>query len=411
MPFLVGLLAVALQGGLLISDQINLEHLAYEGTIWAAENASTATPAAIQDHVYRQACGGVAGPPSTSGSKFCTASGTGRLTVTVSVRSTATAAAPQTWPTGSVAAACDNKQPTKGWHIDISPATATATTSPVTTVQFTVTLVIEGNAQNLADPVVVLGVEDSSGGTGWPVPGASQPVFSPPSVTAGSTTSTLSWTSAANSRPGVYHFHVAGFSNQSCQTHETQPATTLTVVGSPLATPACSSRPLPYPPSQNIVTVGSVTTLTIPGANFQSGATVTIGSTLASLVTVVSSTVITVPLPAGLPQGVYNITVTNPDGCTGTSSNSLTVVTGSSSGGCGSGGGCTPTPGSSAGAYSGGSPPGSGNPGGAANSCASAGTSGNQYQVVIVVSWSEPLFVPWVSQTMALSATHVGYCE
>ena len=43
MPFIVGLIVLTLQGGILTSDQVHLEHFAYEGALWAAANPSTAS--------------------------------------------------------------------------------------------------------------------------------------------------------------------------------------------------------------------------------------------------------------------------------------------------------------------------------------------------------------------------------
>ena len=106
--------------------------------------------------------------------------------------------------------------------------------------------------------------------------------------------------------------------------------------------------------AQNLPTVTSVTPLTGPtsggtaititGTNFVAGATVTLGSTAATNITVVNSTTITASTPAGT-AGTANLTVTNPGGQSGTLSNafmyalppptvaSVTPVSGSTTGG------------------------------------------------------------------------------
>ncbi|HEX8440639.1 Ig-like domain-containing protein [Archangium sp.] len=63
-------------------------------------------------------------------------------------------------------------------------------------------------------------------------------------------------------------------------------------------------------------TVGASQHVTISGSNFVSGATVSLGSTAATSVTVVSQSQITATVP-GLGAGTYNILVTNPTGQSG----------------------------------------------------------------------------------------------
>jgi hypothetical protein len=69
--------------------------------------------------------------------------------------------------------------------------------------------------------------------------------------------------------------------------------------------------------SPNSGTTGGGTTVTITGANFQSGATVRIGGVLANSVNVVSSTTITAVTPAH-GAGVVDVVVTNTDTQSGT---------------------------------------------------------------------------------------------
>jgi hypothetical protein len=68
-------------------------------------------------------------------------------------------------------------------------------------------------------------------------------------------------------------------------------------------------------------TIGG-TPITISGTNFVAGATVSLGSSAATVVTFVNSTTITATTPAGV-AGSVNVTVTNPDGQSGTLSNAF----------------------------------------------------------------------------------------
>ncbi|RKU09412.1 hypothetical protein C6502_12900 [Candidatus Poribacteria bacterium] len=76
-------------------------------------------------------------------------------------------------------------------------------------------------------------------------------------------------------------------------------------------------------PSNDVVTGG--TTVKIIGANFQDGTTVTIGGRAASNVIFVSSTELTVEVPAGA-AGSVNVVVTNPDGKSDTLAGGFTYI-------------------------------------------------------------------------------------
>jgi hypothetical protein len=65
---------------------------------------------------------------------------------------------------------------------------------------------------------------------------------------------------------------------------------------------------------------------TIAGANFQPGATVEIDSIALSPVTRLDSSTLSTTIPAGVPAGIYSVTVTNPDGKSDTLVDALTVV-------------------------------------------------------------------------------------
>lgn len=69
----------------------------------------------------------------------------------------------------------------------------------------------------------------------------------------------------------------------------------------------------------------AATAIMIFGDNFQTGAEVLIGTTSATGVTVSSGAEIAATVPAGLPTGVYDVTVTNPDGQSGVLPAAFTV--------------------------------------------------------------------------------------
>lgn len=72
------------------------------------------------------------------------------------------------------------------------------------------------------------------------------------------------------------------------------------------------------------------TVVTVTGTGFLPGATVTIGG-ITVPATVISPTELTFVVPPGLPAGTYPITVTNPNGTTGTSTSPNTVTVAGSS--------------------------------------------------------------------------------
>ena len=68
------------------------------------------------------------------------------------------------------------------------------------------------------------------------------------------------------------------------------------------------------------------TQLTITGTDFQSGATVLLDGYGALTTFYMSNVTLLADLPAGIAEGVYSVTVTNPDSSTATLANALTVV-------------------------------------------------------------------------------------
>jgi hypothetical protein len=158
---------------------------------------------------------------------------------------------------------------------------------------------------------------------------------------------------------------------------------TLTVSGTSTAAP-CSTPPTVLVPAPNTVQAGTATQLTIPGTGFKTGATVNVGGSSLSAVTVNSASQITATTLTSIAAGVYNVTVTNPDGCSGTLNNALTVSSVS---------GPSPTPTSIVPSY---------------NACASGGGS---FESKIIITWSEPLFIPWLTGAMRLTATQFAFCQ
>ena len=70
------------------------------------------------------------------------------------------------------------------------------------------------------------------------------------------------------------------------------------------------------------------TPIVITGTGFTAGMTVTLGSTRLPDATWVSATMLTATVPWGLDPGVYSVTVTNPDGQSGSKPNAFTVTQG-----------------------------------------------------------------------------------
>jgi len=101
------------------------------------------------------------------------------------------------------------------------------------------------------------------------------------------------------------------------------PATVLalqTVVNPPAPAPAVTA----IAPASG--TIAGATQVTIVGANFVSGATVTIGGVDATGVTFVSADTLTAVVPAGAAAGVADVVVTNPDSRAGTLTGGYTYL-------------------------------------------------------------------------------------
>jgi hypothetical protein len=106
------------------------------------------------------------------------------------------------------------------------------------------------------------------------------------------------------------------------------PASVLATSGNITGTADVNIRP--NPPAITSVTPNTgatnvATTVSINGSNFITGATAKLGTTSLGSVTFVSAAKLTAVVPAGLPQGVYDLTVTNPDTQQATLSAAFTV--------------------------------------------------------------------------------------
>lgn len=416
-PVLVGLFALALQGGLIISDQVNLEHYATEAAAWSASHPDTATTDTIRQHIYQQMCAGSSAPPNAAGARYCSAA-SGNATVTVTERSTPVSTNELPFVQAADAAACT----AKSWNLSVTPSTpTTADLAGSGSAHFAVTLSVSGSG---SDPDVSLSLASPRPTALGPNPGSFlTPYFSPADVTVVAATSALDIQASGATRNGTYNFTIVGTSQACGKTTTSRLKITVNVINASPPTPPSCADPTPTVAGVDLTVVSNAaaSVITISGANFTNGATVRVNNTAATLVTVVSSTQIVATLPAGLPTGVYNLTVTNPDNCAATAQGAVTVVTSSNNGQYGpvcTGPGC---PGASA--VTGGSnwPAVNGSDGGgtdttgpgntavvASNACAPDSLN---YQMLITITWSEPLIIPWISSGASLTAAQYVFCQ
>jgi hypothetical protein len=366
-PFAAGLFGLSLQGGLLISDQVNLQHYALAGALWTEHNLATATTdggtaGTITGHVISDICGG-------AGARYC---GNGSLTVTATAAPLATSLLPRRPRLGGVAGVFTG---CALWHLDVSLAPAGVAQGGTATA--TVTLHVDGAG---ATPGVALSA------SGYPPGSAGPPLFTPPSLGADGATATLPVVTTAATAPGTYSLRVGGADQCGIGPAPGLAGADLTVTGSAPAAP-CAAAPTVFTPAPNAVTAGSQTSVTIPGAGFSTGTppSVAFGATPAAGVTVASASAIVATLPAGgLPAGIYDLTVTNnPSGCAATLLNGLTVAAAPTN--------AAPPP-----------PP-------SAYPCAQG--AGPPQKVVITITWNEDLIIPWLTPTFPMKATQVAYCQ
>lgn len=379
LPFLVGLVTVASQGGVLLSDQVHLAQIATDGAEWAAINVASQDDTAVRTHVLNDLCGvgGSPGSPAAGATKYCNAS----LVVTVSARSAPTSVRPAAAATQAVMAASSG---CRTWDISVTPAGGSPNpANQSSNLTYNVQLNVHGGTGTL-DPIVVLS------GSGYPnntSPGL--PTFNPPAVDPQGTSSQLTFSTTAATTPGTYTISVGGVDQCGNTPAAGNVRFTLTVTGTPPPAPSTCTAPS----IQSVVPTvsgGNITGVTIFGNGFGLGSGVTFGGSPSALVSVVSATQITAVLPSGgLSPGVYTTSVSSPSGqCVAYSDNSLTICSGPcpSSGGGGGGGGATQNP------------------------CALSAPP-NRYETVIRITWPEPLFIPWISSAMTLSATQYVFCQ
>ena len=348
-PVLVGFFSLALQGGLIVSDQVSIEHYATEAAQWAVSHPDAATPdggsaGTITQHIYQQMCDGSSLPPSASGARFCNGPPASAATVTVSERVTPVSEG----SLGPMRMLAASSCATKRWSLAVSPTTATADLSGTGTAHFAVTLSTSGPGTN---PQVSLHTAQK--------PAAFlTPYFSPADVSVTSTTSALDIPAQQSSPNGPGKVKLYG--RDECGLVRSFTVTVIVANSTATALTACpSAAPAIAGVDLTVISNAAATVVTITGVNFQNGATVAINNTAATLVTVVSSTQIVATIPAGLPTGVYNLTVTNPNSCVASAYSAVSVVTNSNSGNFGgvcTGTGCPGSGGNNGGTGFGGGP-------------------------------------------------------
>ncbi|MFN2464379.1 MAG: IPT/TIG domain-containing protein [Candidatus Dormibacteria bacterium] len=410
-PFVVGILALVLQGGVLISDQVALEQFAYAGAQWSTSMGGAATPAQIQNYVANIMCSGTGSAtsppsavppilPSTSATRFCAAepSGVPQLTLAttpqlVSVKpASVSMRSPVDLPVPimGVLAAPSTCQ-TWGLNASLSSSTVVAggaSGTGSTTVNISFTANSPGGNPTDVWPVVTL-----DGGT-WP-PGLSPqtPVPSPQQISpagsgapAGSaSTSSVTINTTVATPPGTYHFSINGL--DQCNPHGGpkggNTALDLVVQGTVGASPASGGTQISgiQPPS---VCAGTGTLINILGNGFAAGMTAYIGNSPLTGNTVVNPNDMQATTPAVAP-GVYNITIFDSTGKP--VANAAGAVTALAV--CNAG---SPSPLVTA-------------------PCAAGATS---TEAVITITWNEPLAIPIFTSTNApyftLTARQVVLC-
>ncbi|MDQ6747254.1 MAG: pilus assembly protein [Candidatus Dormibacteraeota bacterium] len=379
-PFIVGLLALTLQGGIVISDQVNIEHYAYEGAQWQLTHpdAPLNGSGSLQEHIVQQMCNGASAVPATGGTRYCLdQAGQGLPNLRVQVTRISTPAAMRVTdprPTAQVLAASSCKT----WSLSVTPGSASIGASATAT--FRVTLNV--NNDNSSEPVVNLAA------SGLP-PGMANGTayFNPPIVStlAGKygVTSDLRVQTGSNTAPGLQKLLLTGQDQCGRGPTSSLAPVRLTIGG------GGGLNPPPLPPLVNVsasvpICSGAVSTVRISGSGFQAGALVKFGAIAAAPgTTVVNSGEIDAVVT--LAPGVYDITVTNPDLSTATSLGGLVVLPTAP---------CPPsnTP--------------------TARICASAAGG---YQARIEISWSEPLALPLLTTgtppSVGLDATQLVACQ
>lgn len=370
LPVLAGFFALTLQGGVVLSDQVNLEHYAYEGGQWGVANRTTATTTDIENHIKTQMCGsGKSIGASDALTRFCRA---GSLSITVTT-GTISAEAPLLNRLGVVRDALATT--CQSWTLGAADITVAQGASA------NISASISASGSGTA-PVVTL----SAGGLPSSLSNGT-PVWNPPATTG---TSVLNIAPSIHTDVKNYYTVTVRGVDQCGVTNEKEVHVNVTSGGGPgtvtIAVPVHIDGLLTV-----CIPIGSGSTFTIKGAGFVSGATVTIGngaSAVTGTTSVSGSTSMAVTVPAPSAAGVYDVTVTNPDGTSTTLFNAITVATT-----------CTvanPDPNGVS---------------GSSTTCAANGGSSSPLAYRVVITWNEQLLVPWLVSSFGMNATQRAFCQ
>jgi hypothetical protein len=397
-PFLIGLFALTLQGGLVLDDQVNIQHFAYEGGQWAVANRLTATTDNIQNHVLGQMCGlDAGGVPIGTGSispvpltRYCRDNS---LKVLVSSPTVNALSNPGDdpffgpWVVQADAAACQQ------WDLQVTLSAATLSTGQSATL--TVTLVGPNGAANPTGagsaPIVTVTVSNLPQGLY-----NGTPYLNPPTITPGNATTSMTIQPTATTEArDAYHIKVSGLDQCGSGVASTVAEKDLKLIttgGTGPATPPAAPKvngllPLCVPTGQN---------LTINGSGYVAGSTVTIGGQAATVVSTTSTTItVTVPaaaLPAGQVSQMVSVSVSNPGGGSVSLANAVIVGT------------CTAQQTQDNQTR---------NQAGSATPCfaATGGQAGSGVQYVITITWKETLVIPWITSAVTLTANQRAFCQ
>jgi hypothetical protein len=382
-PVLVGLFALTLQGGLVISDQVNLQHFAYEGAQWAVNNRTTATVTTVTNHIQDQICGnGKAIGASDGLTRLCSDGG---LSINVSVGA-ATASTNQGAGWGSALGMVDNAEaaaptcPRDAWDLVVTPASGSGAAGITLTAKLTGPAGT-GVPGSTYPPVVDLST------LGMPLATSSgTPLWNPPTVSGSGLTSTMYIQTTSHTPAGTYNLKVSG--TDQCGGQPANGPKTVSIGTSSGAAPV-DSVPHIDGVAPSCLQIGVPSTLTINGQNFVSGATVKFDlSGVSYPTTFISSRQVTVAVTATT-SDTDNVVLTNPDG---TQAKLFSAVLNAVS--------C---------------PGGTGNISGSSTACSAGAAAGyavgNGVEYTVKISWNEHLIIPWITDTVGLSATEHSFCQ
>jgi hypothetical protein len=416
LPFIMGLLTLTLQGGVVISDQVNLEHFAYSGAQWAISQNGAATPDQIRNYIANAMCTGVgstASPPSplpggSGASKFCQQQPSGvpqpslappaGVAPLVSVSWGTVSVVPPPGLHGPIADAYAASCTVQNWGLDasMSPTTVWAGGQGGNPGSATITVTFHSGSPSgnpgYAWPIVTL-----SGGP-WP-PGLTPqtPQITPSQITptgAGApagfaSTATVTLNTSSLTPPGVYNFSITGTDQCGNGPNQGKTALTLTVNGTPWPTPSVSTLPTITGVNPPSVCAATATAISILGTGFSAGMLVNIGSLALSGTSVVNANTISGTTSASLAPGVYNVTVLSSSGnVLATAAGAITAALN------------CPTPTASS----------------TASSCGTATVgagSTSPVEAIITITWYESLSIPVLtgSSYLTLTARQVVLCQ